>query len=87
MIPADEGRPPGAPATNQLTAAHHTPTARQQPTLVIRLPFEGYGRSCWEAESYEDQQRLILWLERSDALPMLCTYLEGLAEWLREEAA
>ncbi len=87
MIPADEGRPHGAPATNQLTASHHTPTGRQRPTLVIRLPFEGYGRSCWEAESFEDQRRLIVWLHRSDALPMLREWLEGLADWLEEEAA
>lgn len=88
MTPADEGRPPGAPATDLTTAPNHTPpTGRQRPALLIRLPLEGYGRSCWEAESFEDQQRLILWLARSDALQMLQAWLEGLADWLEEEAA
>ncbi len=63
------------------------PPARPRPAFVIRLPLESYGRVCCDAETHEDQQRLILWLERSDTIPMLCTYLAGLAEWLREEAA
>jgi len=83
----DERRPAKNAAANQLTAPHHTPTARQRPTLVIRLPFEGYGRTCWEAESFEDQRRLILWLARSDALPMLQSWLDGFADWLEEAAA
>ncbi len=86
MIPADEGRPHGAHATNRTTAAHPTPPGRQRPALLIRLPLESYGRGCFEAESFEDERRLILWLARSDTLPMLQSWLEGLADWLEGAA-
>jgi hypothetical protein len=87
MTENDEGHPPGAPAHNRLTGSNHTLPGRQRPALVIRLPLEEYGRICWEAETHEDERRLVYWLQRSDTIPMLTSWIEGLADWLEDEAA
>jgi hypothetical protein len=41
--------------------------SRRPPALVIRLAIEQPAQVMIEADSFEDEQRLRLWLERSGA--------------------
>lgn len=42
-----------------------------RPRLVVELPLEGEPRVWLEAETFEDEQRLVVWLLRSRALRQL----------------
>jgi len=82
----DEGRPHGAPHHN-LTDTNSTAPGRQRPALLLSLELEAYGRARVQAETAEDHRRLVLWLARSDAIPRLHLWLDGISEWLQDEAA
>ena len=58
----DEGRPLDRPSVSPL------PRLARPPALVMRLEIEQPPQLRIEAESFEDEQRLRLWLERSGAL-------------------
>ena len=82
----DETGLPAGSAPNHISVANDTATGRQRTTLVIRLPLESYPRTEWQVESYEDERRLVMWLQRSDTLPMLASWLEGIVSWVDEAA-
>jgi hypothetical protein len=59
---------------------------RQPPRAVLELPLEGLPRLRIEAESYEDERRLVAWLGSASARRLIADALAQLDD-LGPEAA
>jgi hypothetical protein len=57
------------------------------PALVIRLPLEGGPALQLDVATYEDEQRLRIWLRRAEAVPYLAVSVDELLHDLDEEDA
>lgn len=53
---------------------------RRPPRLLVVVPLESHGRIVLDAETLEDEQRLLSWLRRASVLEELREALEQLLD-------
>jgi hypothetical protein len=60
--------------------AYSLAQCRPAPFLCIVLPLEGTARVHVEANSFDDQERLLSWIRRSSAVDQAAAVLSGLLD-------